>query len=394
MLILLATTLWTFSTSFANSNSFVLKDVNITHWEQLWEINFTLCNNWATYYWDKWWEITFIIEWDNKKWWIILFNHYIYENFFQKWECKKYNIDSDKLSLIAWHHYLSRDISYYWTMRIVWVAWQGSIDYPNVWTVSYHTYKNNNISFAYDLTAKDKVLVDNLTTKVEKIIEKKWEKVRDSLINSIKKLAIKYKKQPRLETILLEVVNNLDNNIENEFDNILSNYDSSKAIKELSTKYTEYSRITFYIKNNQLFITKKYDEYNNTNNENYDGKYELWAPVKWIKDIESLKIVFHSYYWDLYSIAVDKYNIYGIGFWGDVKIIDNKLGINISKIEYINWTSHAPLSFFVIDGKFIYKVNGYLISKTNLDINTYKVNKDSITDSNGNKENIDKFPMY
>jgi len=82
-----------------------------------------------------------------------------------------------------------------------------------------------NKSFAYDLTAKDKILVDNLTSKVEKIIEKKWEKVRDSLINSIKKLAIKYKNQPRLETILLEVVNNLDNNIENEFDNILNNLD-------------------------------------------------------------------------------------------------------------------------------------------------------------------------
>ncbi len=84
--------------------------------------------------------------------------------------------------------------------------------------------------------------------------------------------------------------------------------------------------------------------------------------------------------------------MYSIPYWWYVENIDNKLNINISKIEYITWSSNAPLSFFFRDDKFIYKVVEYNIKKTELDINTYEINWDFITDSNGNKENIEKLP--
>jgi len=104
-----------------------------------------------------------------------------------------------------------------------------------------------NISFAYDLNSNDKILVNNVTIKVEQIIEKKWEYVRETFVSSIKKLAIKYKNQPRLETILLQIVNNLDNNTYQEFSEEKNNEFSCNSEKVSINKnnYWEVEKVIF-----------------------------------------------------------------------------------------------------------------------------------------------------
>jgi len=64
-------------------------------------------------------------------------------------------------------------------------------------------------SSAYLLTEKNKILVDTLTIKAEQIIFKKWENFRSPLIESIEKLSDKYSKEPKLQAILLSIMNNL-----------------------------------------------------------------------------------------------------------------------------------------------------------------------------------------
>lgn len=125
-------------------------------------------------------------------------------------------------------------------------------------------------SFAYTLTAKDKNLVDNLTTKVEQIIEKKWEQIREPLIKQIKKLADKYKKQARLEMILLQVIENIDNNLEKEFDNILNDNQINNN------------------ENETIYITDKKVIQNIFYNDN--TKILTWDYIDWVDE-------YHIYIW-------------------------------------------------------------------------------------------------
>lgn len=173
--VLLAISLWFCNTLFASTNyDFVLKEVEITHGEKLQSVNFKLCNYWDTYR----WEISFIILANSNKWDAFInefsFNYNIYEKLFNKWECKKYNIDSVKLRSIVWEHNLDKNISFYWFMRIVWVAWTSwEKMYPDVWVASYHTYNNGDERNHYYLLIEeiyDQLLKNNIITLQERNI--------------------------------------------------------------------------------------------------------------------------------------------------------------------------------------------------------------------------------
>lgn len=64
-------------------------------------------------------------------------------------------------------------------------------------------------SLAYDLTSADQTFVNSFTKKLEKIIEEKWENIRDQIVSIIKLHSTKNKSKSRISNILNEIANKL-----------------------------------------------------------------------------------------------------------------------------------------------------------------------------------------
>jgi hypothetical protein len=91
-------------------------------------------------------------------------------------------------------------------------------------------------SYAYTLTQKDEVIVENLAKKVEKTISKKWEHLRTPVVEAIKKMANKNKWKPRVYTIYSELALRIETNYEDELDSILENIDNQENWETLEQK--------------------------------------------------------------------------------------------------------------------------------------------------------------
>lgn len=223
-------------------------------------------------------------------------------------------------------------------------------------------------SFAYDLSAKDKVLVHNLTTKIEKVIEKKWEHVRESLIKQIEKLADKYKKQSRLEAILLQVIENINNNLEKEFDNILNTIDtkselfSTSKINEITKKLESLEKIN-YDKNYVL--------------SQWNFKAEYFPPKDYTKDTDKIVITIDNKKYELpwvYSESERKKYVEAIKkwwcrYWEDNSITEPSYIDCIASKEFGTFIWFSPSWYYIL-----YNIWGYEYNASKLvDIKTWKV---------------------
>lgn len=65
------------------------------------------------------------------------------------------------------------------------------------------------ITFAYDLSTKDITLIEWATAKIEKIIEKRWESVRNRIISLLQRGLKQYVNNPRMIGILEKTIENI-----------------------------------------------------------------------------------------------------------------------------------------------------------------------------------------
>jgi len=70
-----------------------------------------------------------------------------------------------------------------------------------------------NSTLAYSLTSNDKKLAENISTKIESIIKKKWEKYRDKYIGQLNKIWNKYKTNERLKAIIDLIILNIEKDL-------------------------------------------------------------------------------------------------------------------------------------------------------------------------------------
>ncbi len=106
---------------------------------------------------------------------------------------------------------------------------------------------------AYTATQNDKDTVDVLTSKINKIIEKKWEKLRTIFIKKLSTLKHKIKKNEKITYIIWELVNNLNNStqaiedlikeVENHSNNTNKNSDKLSSLLLLQEYGSMYNKL-------------------------------------------------------------------------------------------------------------------------------------------------------
>ncbi len=223
------------------------------------------------------------------------------------------------------------------------------------------------VSANYNLTTKDKQLVEVLTNKVEQVISQRWERFRTTLISSINNLALKHKSNIRVSSILKQVAYSLDNNFEKDLDKILNNLDKDNnqlfSISQINTitkklenlENINYSRNTsslnqwnfkaeyfpvkdYKLNTDKIIITidgKKYElpwVYNETERKRYLDEIKKWG-CKWYNNILLkpsdwdciMARDFSEFLWFSPSWYYILYTIWGY-WWTSSKLVDVKTG--------------------------------------------------------------------
>lgn len=158
-----------------------------------------------------------------------------------------------------------------------------------------------NTTFAYTPTNKDIKTVEVLTSKINKVIQKKWEKTRPLFVNKLTKLKFKVKKDERITYILDELIKNLDN----------SSIDIEKIISDIEKENVNEQKIANSNPYSEFLIFERYIQaYNNNIRKFTYGLDESLAVDCWTYLID-WNDYYKNEFQEIYNSAVD-FNSYFI----------------------------------------------------------------------------------
>ena len=152
-----------------------------------------------------------------------------------------------------------------------------------------------NTTFAYSPTTKDTKIVENLTSKINNVINKKGEKVRPLFVKKLTKLQLRVKKDARLTYIIEEVINNLNN----------STIDIEKIIDDIEKENIVYEDVKQSNNYSEFLIFERYMEIYNK----YITDYSYWLDKELTIDCGTYIVNWNDYkkneFQEIYNTAVD-----------------------------------------------------------------------------------------
>jgi hypothetical protein len=217
-------------------------------------------------------------------------------------------------------------------------------------------------TYSYTASTKDTALIDNVSSKIEKIIETKWEKYKNVFIERLEEIKDKTNKE-RLIFIIDEIISKI-NNVEDELwwlfndldeeweDLVKKNLECTQLYEIKKNKYWKKIWQSKVIYNQKLKVCLAYNIYNDFESEKY------YSEIKNLLNDSTLLYYSTKKWWYYYNEDYDKITCWNnyvyfefIEKWKNVK----KYGCDTDKI---NWYDNVNSNFSLFD-KMFDKLRGY-----------------------------------